>query len=91
MMPKDKDLHNQIQQLIDKRNEELLETVEVKNIIHIYEPAFDYSKPFWQRFKAFLRAENKMGRYAGAVLDYIGNPAIQTARDFVRKHILPKL
>lgn len=36
-----------------------------------FEIAFDTSKPFGERFMAFMRGENKAGRYTGRILDFI--------------------
>lgn len=44
---------------------------QAQEVEYEFETAFDTSKPFKERFKAFIRGENKAGRYAGRILDFI--------------------
>lgn len=65
--------------------------VELKAVEHEFEKVFDYKLPFKERFKAFIRGENKAGRTVGMVLDGLGLfiPRLRTARNLA-EHVLIK-
>ena len=73
--------------------EHLLGTDEIEGIITLYLPAFNKNNSFRDRLKAFLKAENEVGRRFGKVLDLVSffDSRIETARDFVRERIIPRL
>lgn len=80
-------------EVIERNRDELLENRQVKQIIDWYEPAFEKGKSFFQRFLAFLKAENQLGKTFGVILDVWGffDPRITTARDYVRERIIKHL
>lgn len=55
--------------IAEKRAKELFD--QAQEVEHEFEIAFDTSKPFGERFMAFMRGENKAGRYTGRILDFI--------------------
>lgn len=65
--------------------------VELKKVEQEFDIVFDYKKPFKERFKAFIRGENKAGRTVGMVLDGLSLfiPRLRTARNLAR-HVLTK-
>ena len=82
------------QQILREREvEHLIRTDEVQDIIRLYEAAFNRLNSFRTRLRAFLKAENEMGRKLGKVLDLVSflDPRIETAREFVRRRIIPIL
>ena len=85
---------SEVHGILNERDiEHLMRTDEVQKIIRLYEAAFNRLNSFRTRLRAFLKAENEMGRKLGKVLDIISflDPRIETARDFVRERIIPIL
>lgn len=81
-----------IEELIDRRNEQLMKEQTIQEVVTLYKPAFD-DKPWYKRLKEFIKAENQLGKLFGIAIDIWGffNPKVKEAEDYVRKHVLPRL
>jgi hypothetical protein len=79
--------------LTERETRELLQTDEVRRIVRLFEPAFNRLNSYRVRLRAFLEAEDELGRQLKLPLDLLTyfSPAVKSARDFVRRRILPLL